>query len=134
MKKRLVHFKSKSEKGQSIVLIALVFVGLLAFIGLTVDLGMLFVSYGNLRRAVDNAALAAATQMRENYTITDLENSASQFLNLNNVKVDPAAVNVQTCETDPSDAQLCPTDRRKLVRVTAEVPVQFSFLPVIGFY
>jgi Flp pilus assembly protein TadG len=134
MKKRLVHFKSKSEKGQSIVLIALVFVGLLAFIGLTVDLGMLFVSYGNLRRAVDNAALAAATQMRENYTITDLENSASQFLNLNNVKVDPSAVQVQTCATDPTDTQLCPTDRRKLVRVTAEVPVQFSFISVIGFY
>ncbi len=134
MKKISTSHMRKSEKGQSIVLIALVFVGLLAFIGLTVDLGMLFISYGNLRRAVDNAALAAATQMRENYTITDLENSASQFLNLNNVKVDPGAVNVQTCATDPTDTQLCPTDRRKLVRVTAEVPVQFSFISVIGFY
>lgn len=131
-----IHFSlpPHSEKGQSIVLIALVFIGLLAFIGLTVDMGILFVGYGNLRRAVDNSALAAATQMRENYTIGQLKDSAAQFLRLNNVDVDPSLVDVKTCETNPSDVELCPTDKRKLVRVTATVPVSFSFLPVIGFY
>ncbi len=134
MKKMIEKIVRKSEKGQSIVLIALVFVGLLAFIGLTVDMGVLFISYGNLRRAVDNAALAAATQMRENYTIAQLTDSAAQFLRLNNVDADPTTVDVATCDPLNPDLELCPTDKRKLVRVTASVPVKFSFLPVIGFY
>lgn len=124
-------FFSKSERGQSLILIALIFVGLLAFIGLTVDIGILFVSYGNLRRAVDSAALAAATQLRGNYTTAQLTDSAKQFLILNNVSGGTATV--QTCNDVPGDPQLCGATRRKLVRVTASVPVQFSFLPVIGF-
>lgn len=134
MKNTIKKLFRKSERGQSIVLIALVFVGLLAFIGLTVDLGMLFISYGSLRRAVDSASLAAATQMRQDYSIQDLKDAAAQFLRLNNVQVDDATVDVQTCATNPTDTELCPTDKRKLVRVTASVPVTFSFLPVIGFY
>lgn len=125
----------KTERGQSIVLIALMFVGLLAFIGLTVDVGVLFISYGNLRQAVDNAAIAASTQMRTMYQIDELKASASQFLRLNNIDISEGSVNVQTCKTNPSDTQLCPVnERRKLVRVTATVPVKFSFLPIIGMY
>ena len=113
-------------------MIALVFVGLLAFIGLTVDMGILFISYGNLRRAVDSAALAAATQMRSNYTAAQLNDSAQQFLRLNNV-IDGTA-SIQTCDDVPGDPQLCGSLNRKLVRVIASAPVEFSFLPVIGFY
>lgn len=131
MKKHFSHLVKDSEKGQSIVLIALVFVGLLAFIGLTVDMGILFITYGNLRRAVDSAALAAATQMRSNYTGTQLNDSALQFLVLNNVNDGTATI--QTCDDVPGDPQLCGTINRKLVRVTASAPVEFSFLPVIGF-
>jgi hypothetical protein len=128
--------RKASEKGQSIVIIALVFVGLLAFIGLTVDVGVLFISYGNLRRAVDNAALASATRMRAKFTNDDLKYSASELLRLNNVEINLDAVNVETCATTPGDLALCPTgtdSHRKLVRVTATVPVHFSFLPIIGF-
>lgn len=131
MKRLHLSVFKKSESGQSIVLIALVFVGLLAFIGLTVDVGVLFVSYGNLRRAVDNAAIGAATQMRKDYETEDLQKSAAQLLRLNNVDVSWESVNVETCKTNSS---LCPADKRKLVRVTASVPVKFSFLPVIGIY
>jgi Flp pilus assembly protein TadG len=132
MKKMFSMISKNSEKGQSIVLIALVFVGLLAFIGLTVDMGILFISYGNLRRAVDSAALAAATQMRSNYTAAQLNDSAQQFLRLNNV-IDGTA-SIQTCDDVPGDPQLCGSLNRKLVRVIASAPVEFSFLPVIGFY
>ncbi len=131
------HFFRNSEKGQSIVLIALAFVGLLAFIGLTVDLGVLFIGYGNLRRGVDNAALAAATRLRESSTQQDLERAAAQFLQLNDIQVNESSVNVQTCATDPGDAELCYKTGgmyKKLIRVTATVPVKFSFLPIIGFY
>ncbi len=99
MKNIIKQISKKSEKGQSIVLIALVFVGLLSFIGLTVDMGILFISYGNLRRAVDSAALAAATQMRSNYTASQLNDSAQQFLRLNDV-IDGTA-SIQTCDDVP---------------------------------
>lgn len=122
----------KGEKGQSVVLIALVFVGLLAFIGLTVDMGILFISYGDLRRAVDSASLAAATQYREGYDNAKLTKSALEFLQLNNVN--DATAKVETCETTPGDPALCLTNKRKLIRVTASVPVKFVFLPVVGFY
>ena len=71
--------------------------------------------------------------MRDNYTIAQLTDSAAQFLRLNNVDVDPSTVDVATCDPLNPDIELCPTDKRKLVRVTASVPVTFSFLPVIGF-
>ena len=132
MKINMKQISRKSEKGQSIVLIALVFIGLLAFIGLTVDMGILFIGYGNLRRAVDAAALGAATQMRSNYTATQLNDSAQQFLRLNDV-IDGTA-SIQTCKTAPGDTELCGSMNRKLVRVTASAPVEFAFLPVIGFY
>ncbi len=56
---------SKRERGQILLLLALGFVGLLAFIGLATDVGILFISMGHLRRGVDSAALAAAAQFRE---------------------------------------------------------------------
>lgn len=129
---KLKALSRKNEKGQSVVIIALVFVGLLAFIGLTVDMGILFISYGNLRRAVDSAALAAASQYREGYDSVKLTNAATEFLQLNNVM--DASATVDTCNPSSPDPALCPTQRRKLVRVTASVPIQFAFLPVIGFY
>jgi Flp pilus assembly protein TadG len=120
-----------SEKGQSIVLIAVVFIGLLAFIGLTVDMGILFISYGNLRRAVDSASLAAASQYREGYDNDKLTKSAIQFLQLNNVN--DALATVQTCDYTHPDPALCLSQKRKLIRVTASAPVNFVFLPAIGF-
>ena len=55
---------SRAERGQALIIIAMAMVGLLAFVGLTVDSGILFIGEGHLRRAVDAAALAAATQFR----------------------------------------------------------------------
>ena len=43
------------------MLIALAVIGLAAFIGLTVDAGILFSHIGHLRRGTDAASLAAAT-------------------------------------------------------------------------
>ena len=56
------------QRGQAMVLIALAFVGLAAFIGLTVDAGILFSDIGHLRLATDAASLAAANQFREGRT------------------------------------------------------------------
>lgn len=136
------------QSGQAIVLIALAFVGLAAFIGLATDAGILFSSVGSLRRAVDAAALSASNQFREGQTQSDIEASARQFMKINLPTYNPSldlpgspcdpeatdcvAVRVQTCE---NDVTLCPpgSPRKKLVRVEADMRVNLAFLPVIGF-
>ena len=59
---------TRLQRGQALILIALAFVGLAAFIGLAVDAGILFTDVGHLRRAVDAASLSAANQFREGRT------------------------------------------------------------------
>jgi hypothetical protein len=124
------------------VLIALAFVGLAAFIGLAVDAGILYTDIGHLRRAVDAAALAAANQYRRDVPPDQLEHAAQELLQLNNL--DSASAQVKICDWDGSypsymDVTLCPdgfptptTRYRKKVRVDASMPVKFAFLPIIG--
>jgi hypothetical protein len=129
------------------VLIALAFIGLASFIGLTVDAGILFIQIGHLRRAVDASALAAAAQFREGRTVAELTAAATEFINLNSVATGTAEVFV--CEesfgpgpwpapgpySSAHDPTLCPAvgePYRKFVRVEGEVIVNFAFLPIIG--
>jgi len=133
------------------VLIALAFIGLAAFVGLTVDAGILFIQSGHLRRAVDSASLAAANQFREGRTLAEIEAAADEFIDLNNLN--PANAVIFICDiSDPTagntnvyhDVDICPPDingdgvhndspPRKFVRVEATMPVEFAFLPIIGW-
>lgn len=121
-----------ASKGQALVLLAVAFLVLLAFVGLTTDVGLLFIYMGHLRRAVDAASLAAAAQYRESRTIAELTSAASQVIDLNGVDPTFYTLTVQTCETDPGDTQLCTMPRRKLVRVTADLRVPTAFLHLVG--
>jgi hypothetical protein len=114
------------------VIIALGFVVLLAFVGLTVDVGQLYIHMGSLRKAVDAGALAAAAQFREGRDAGQLAASAEEIMHLNGI--DPTTVEVETCESSPHDDELCVTPRRKLVRVTGEMEAPTSFLTVIGIH
>ncbi|MGD2163705.1 MAG: Tad domain-containing protein, partial [Anaerolineales bacterium] len=109
--------KHTRSKGQAMVLIALAFVGLAAFIGLTVDAGILFIQIGHLRRAVDSASLAAANQFREGRTVAEMEAMADEFIDLNSLN--PADAEIFICDLDnPTagntnsfhDLDLCPED------------------------
>ncbi len=137
---------ARTERGQAIVIIAMAIFGLLIFIGLTVDAGILYIGVGHLRRAVDAAALAAAAQFREGRTYEEMESIAQQTVALNGVN--EATLLVLTCDTlllkigttDPRyvalDDVLCaepPEPSRKLVYVEGQMPVEFAFLPLIGF-
>lgn len=132
--------RSPSERGQALVLIALAFVGLAAFIGLAVDAGILFINVGHLRRAVDAAALAAANQFRESRTLPEMEAAADELVNLNSLN--PADARIYICDiitpNDPyyDDPTLCPLSGdpyRKFVRVRASMNVGLAFLPVVGW-
>ena len=143
--------RSKLQRGQAMVLIAMTFIGLAAFVGLTVDAGILFIQIGHLRRAVDSASLAAANQFREGRTLTEIEAAAEEFINLNSLN--PATAHIFICDwSNPTpgnpdarhDIDLCPPDingdgthddlpPRKFVRVEATMPVDFAFLPIVGW-
>ncbi len=123
---------ARAERGQAMLIIAVSIIGLIAFIGLMVDSGILFISNGHLRRAVDAAALSAATQLREGADPADLAKAAKEFMALNGV--DPDTVTVETCNyATHTPADMCPDPPRKFVRVTASQNVRFAFLPIIGF-
>ncbi len=130
---------SNLQRGQALLLLALAFVGLAAFIGLTVDAGILFAQIGHLRRAVDAASLGAAQQFRRGTTPAELESSAEEYLSLNSLS--PATAEVYVCDLTGSypanhDPNLCPPvgePPRKFVRVVGYLPVQFAFLPIVGW-
>jgi len=124
---------ARMERGQVLVVVALSAVGVIAIIGLAIDVGLMFVGNARLRRAVDAAALSAALQYRQSADIGPLTHAATEFLTLNGVTVD--SVTVDTCVTY-TGTNPCSTGsnitQRKLVRVHAIAKVKLAFLPVIG--
>jgi Flp pilus assembly protein TadG len=148
------------ESGQALIIIALAFVGIAAFVGLAIDLGIFLVAQAHLRRGIDSAAIAAASQMREGTSFLKIGEFTAQFIRMNNIDVN--TVYVSRCLTDPVTkansieqysvisgtvanyssstpeytrfSTLCTSPPRKLIRVDAAMDVRFSFLPIIGFY
>jgi Flp pilus assembly protein TadG len=118
---------ARMERGQVLVLVALAAVGIIAIIGLVMDVGVMFIENARLRRAVDAAALSAALQYRQGYTLPGLTRAANEFLVLNGLNNPNSTVSSCT-----NDATLCTTPPRKLVKVHATADVKLAFLPVIG--
>jgi hypothetical protein len=58
------HPAPRRSRGQVIVIFGLALVVLMLFVGLALDAGALYVSYGHLKRAVDSASVAAANAYR----------------------------------------------------------------------
>lgn len=153
-RKRLIRRLRNSEAGQSILLLALGFIALAAFVGLVTDISIMFVRFATLRRAVDAAAIAAAGQIREGTDYGTVALSARQYITLHGLQ--PHRVWVETCETDIAEwrvsnpapnplpanyrisdfmpeTELCDWNQpRKLVRVTGQVDSQTTFLRLIG--
>jgi hypothetical protein len=127
---------NRSQRGQILIIVVFAIIGLVAFVGLVVDTGLVFIGNGRLRRAVDAAALAAASEYRKDPNPSELKQDAVNFLVLNNVE-DPSA-EVHVCNPNPifidyNDPTLCTSPaRRRLVRVDATSSVHLAFLPVIG--
>lgn len=71
LKRRLSQALRRGEAGQSLVIIALGFIGLLAFVGIVTDVSLMFVRFSQLTRAVDSASIAAAGQVRRTTATQD---------------------------------------------------------------
>ncbi len=124
----------KSERGQVIILIAFVFIGLIAIIGLVIDGGILLIEYARLKRGIDAASVAAASQFRKGFVADDLIMAGEELLRFNQ---SDATVEIFTCDypNTPHDASLCSgvnEPKRKLVRVTATRHVNFGFMKIVG--
>ncbi len=76
-----------SERGQSLVLIALILVALLGFVGLAVDVGFVFARGSQLQAAVDAAALSAVSEVSADLITRDADLKVQQFLNANDVTI-----------------------------------------------
>lgn len=149
----------RKNQGQVLVIFAVSLLALLFFVGLAIDAGVAYVSYGQLKRAVDAAAVAAANNFKRGATYDQMVAAVIESLKLQNVNVDASVLqlNVQICDKDqdgfrddvrlaaeaPAFLALCPvTDPdplstaappRKLVWVEARQRTPFYFLSLLGF-
>jgi Flp pilus assembly protein TadG len=133
----------RKEKGQILVIMALIFIGLIAIIGLALDLGSMYVNYARLTRAADAAALGATTQFKKNVTTATLQKAARELLVMNGVSDETlASVLIDTCTSTKADLvrfpggagdpALCTSPPRKIVRVIANQNVPMYFMSVVG--
>lgn len=126
------------EKGQAIIIIAFVFVGLLAAVGLVVDLGLVLAGQVQLRRAVDSAALAGAAQFRltasnsEAAVYNNVVHAAKDTLRAHNIPAITIDTNTQV-DTGYSDASMLTNPPTKKVRVRISHDVQLTFLRLVGW-
>jgi len=134
---------NRSERGQAIIIIAFAMVGLVAMVGLMTDTGILLIEYAKLKRGLDAAAIASASQFRKDFSSDDLVKAAQEFLILNDSEAQSIVIyrckrdyltNVLDTTADGTihDETLCTSPRRKLVRIEAVRLVVFGFLRVIG--
>lgn len=128
------HTNSHRQSGQAVVILALGFIGLLAFVGLVTDVSIMLVRHNQLVRAVDSAALNAANQMRSDRSFAQVGVAARMMIEMHGF--DSEEILVQTCASvgeDENDDLCSERNRfRKLVRVGARVESPTVFLRLIG--
>ncbi|MFZ2096255.1 MAG: pilus assembly protein TadG-related protein [Anaerolineales bacterium] len=120
--------RSQRERGQSIVIVAIGMVTLIAFIGLATDATMIYKTKQDLQRTVDSAALAAAYKLPSPSNATK---AAYEFADLHGYTYDPSD------PVDPSVPYLEVSfpvydPPRKVVRVTATTESSYFFLKILG--
>lgn len=93
----------KQQRGQSLVIFAIAAVGLIAAIGLAVDAGSLYVRYGQLKRAVDAAAVTAANEFKTGQTIDKIEEAAEEILSMHEIDMSKVDLKVYICDAYETD-------------------------------
>jgi hypothetical protein len=108
------------ERGQVVVMVALMIVPLCLLVGLAVDLGVLFYSKAKLQRTVDAAALSAAESFYQSNV--DPQKKTQQFLAANLLGAPPLSAWSMTRGVAPDDNQLT---------VSATQPINTLFMRII---
>lgn len=135
LKQRWQQFKTNMrtrEAGQSIVLITFALIGLLAFVGIAVDVGFVFARGTQLQAAVDSAALAGVVELAEDAAReAEANQRAAQFFQTNGFDIDvdsPGAGALGVGESLGATA-LGATQ----YRLEANLPVDLFFLRLVGW-
>lgn len=115
--------QSPSESGQSIVLIALLIIGLIAFAGIATDVGMLFARSSQFTAAVDAATLAGVVDLTDGVDAAIAR--AAEFLDANGW---PILATGELTGTEATTGRGYPE-----FILTATWPVETYFLRVLGF-
>jgi hypothetical protein len=111
------------EKGQSIIILALAVVVLLAFVGIAIDVGLLYGRRIQLSRAVDAAALAGALELPYD---GPYQERAEQFVRTNGF--DPVEANVIATPGGGGGV-----GESHYLTVTAQLPMETMFLRFVGW-
>ena len=123
------------EKGQSLIILAFSFVGLIALLGLGLDLGLVYVERTALKRAIDAAALSGVSELANE---EEAAKRVIQYLELNDYDLDDTNIYVSGCIQDKEDyydgGATCPTlyrncgdgDKKQLVNPDFAYPYWIS--------
>lgn len=110
----------KSERGQSIIIIVIAFLGLVAVAGLIIDGGSLYLNRRNAQTAADAAAMAGAYELcKEKGSDSDVQNVVNQFAITEN-----GATSVEELVIDRTN---------RSVSVTTGLETSSFFASVLGF-
>ncbi|HUM71753.1 MAG TPA: Tad domain-containing protein, partial [Chloroflexota bacterium] len=129
---------TRRQAGQSIVLIALALVGIIAFMGVALDVGFIFMRGSQLQAAIDSAALAGINELSGwspggGSANQELEAAArtksAQFLNANGM---PLSVTLSLGDEGNLHVELTGLGVTSYA-ITGTWPVETFFLKVIGF-
>jgi hypothetical protein len=138
--------KTSANRGQIIVIFAVTLLALLFFAGLAIDSGSLYVTYSQLRRSIDAAAVAAANDYKaegEGGTVNRprMTNAALEVLKLHGLAEADMNMKLYLCAdttTAPADflsqCPVAPDSPRKLVRIDATLQAPLYFLYLLGFH
>lgn len=118
-----LYHSMRDESGQSIVLIALLLIGLLAFAGLATDVGMLFARSSQFSAAVDAATLAGVVDLGTG--LGAAQQRAEEFLDANRWPVSRA---ITSTASESTSALGYPE-----LTYTVTYPVEPYFLVLLGF-
>jgi hypothetical protein len=125
--------REQQEKGQSVVLLAIMVVVLLLFAGIALDSGLIYMRRIQLSRAVDAAALACVEELPNMSAVAD---RAGQFMTVNGL--DPTSVLIASggyfTVTHPTEDELPEgSELQNTVIVKASWRSKTVFMQLIGF-
>ncbi|NPA31448.1 MAG: hypothetical protein GXO37_05555, partial [Chloroflexi bacterium] len=113
--------KRVQRKAQLLVIFAIGILAMLAFTGFALDMAQYLIYRAHLRRAVDAAAMAAASQFRSNYSTVaqmkaGMQRAAEETLALNGIQV--SSMDIKTSiDVDSGGLPLCDDPANDAVQV-----------------
>jgi hypothetical protein len=133
-----------------LVIFGITLLALLLVVGLAIDAGSIYITYGELKRAVDASAVSAANNFKRGETVDQMKSAAIEILGLHKIDLDTVDLQVFICDgdsdgardadlltTEPDFYRRCPDTSggespRKLVWVDASQKAPVYFMSLVG--